>query len=126
MMRRESDLITLLLVEAQTDPDMGRASLEMMAAIEQQMDHYLQQRMAAGELRSDLPVAVSAQGFFGALTIFFQRNRSLVGEARDAASRIGRPSGPDDLNLYAFSRFLVPRPADWAPELPHHRRLAPR
>lgn len=91
LMRQDAPLLTLLLAESLTNAETGAASVVMMESDAQGVERLLQAQVAAGALRSDLPVPVLAQGFFGALLLFFLRNRSLPDAAWATAAEAYAP-----------------------------------
>ena len=76
-MHQEAELLTMMLGEAQTNPEINQTGQVMMEGMITGFSAYLQQRIDAGELRSDLPIEVSVHGFFGAFLVFFFRQRHL-------------------------------------------------
>lgn len=77
---RQSDLIRMLLVESQTNPELETAFQMVVGGTVDAMTAYLESRIAAGELRSDLAARTSAMMFFSPLLLFFLANRSLPAE----------------------------------------------
>lgn len=77
---RQSDLIRMLLVESQTNPELEAAFQAVVGDTVDAMTAYLASRVAAGELRRDLATRTSAMMFFSSLMLFFLANRSLPAE----------------------------------------------
>ena len=77
---RQSDLIRMLLVESQTNSELETAFQMVVGGTVDAMTAYLDSRVAAGELRSDLATRTSAMMFFSSLLLFFLANRSLPTE----------------------------------------------
>jgi len=75
--QRQSDLVTMLLVESQNNPELATVFRGVVAQMVAAMTGYLASRVRAGELRQDLPVRTSAMVFFSSLMMFFLTNRSL-------------------------------------------------
>ncbi len=73
--QRQSDLVTMLLVESQTNEELAVIFREVVARMVQTMSDYLASRVRAGELRPDLPVRTSAMMFFSSLMMFFLTSR---------------------------------------------------
>jgi AcrR family transcriptional regulator len=76
--RREAEITLVMFSTAQTNPKVG-AILRKLIAEEgvAGLSAYLRARIAAGELRTDLPVENSALMFYSCLVIFFFLNHSL-------------------------------------------------
>jgi AcrR family transcriptional regulator len=77
-LRRERRLTVVFFSEAQINPQVGAA---LRDAIEQAVSHlgaYLTLRIAAAELRPDLPVATSARMLLSSIMIFFTFNHELT------------------------------------------------
>ena len=87
-MRHQESLVTMLLVESQSNEELGQAFRGVVAELVDTMAAYLQGRVAAAELRADLPTVTSAMLFFSSLMMFFLTNRHLEVESwrRDAAT----------------------------------------
>lgn len=77
---RQSDLIRMLLVESQTNPELDGAFSTVMGDTVEAMTEYLESRVAAGELRQGLASRTSAMMFFSSLLLFFLANRSVPRE----------------------------------------------
>ncbi len=75
--QRQSDLVTMLLVESQNNPELATVFRGVVGQMVAAMTGYLASRVRAGELRSDLPVRTSAMVFFSSLMMFFLTNRDL-------------------------------------------------
>ncbi len=79
-MRHQESLVTMLLVESQSNEELGQAFRGVVGELVEAMAAYLRGRVAAGELRSDLPTGTSAMLFFSSLMMFFLTNRHLEPE----------------------------------------------
>jgi AcrR family transcriptional regulator len=77
LIRQEMDLVRMILSEAQTNDELYAALQEMIEDIVEQLASYLESRVAAGELRSDMPVHTTAMGFLGAFVLFFITHNRL-------------------------------------------------
>lgn len=75
--RHQQSLVTVLLVESQTNEELGRAFRAVVGELVGAMSGYLEARVAAGELRDDLPTTSSAMMFFSSLMVFFLTHRHL-------------------------------------------------
>ncbi len=75
--RHQQSLVTVLLVESQANEELGRAFRAVVGELVAAMSGYLQARVAAGELREDLPTTSSAMMFFSSLMVFFLTHRHL-------------------------------------------------
>jgi len=85
--QRQSDLVTMLLVESQTNEELAVIFREVVARMVEAMSGYLGSRVQAGELRGDLPVRTSAMMFFSSLMMFFLTSRGQQPSAwRERAS----------------------------------------
>lgn len=73
----QSDLITMLLVESQTNTELRGVFKNVVQQIVGAMAQYLQARVAAGELRHNLDVQTSASLFFSSLMMFFLTHRDV-------------------------------------------------
>lgn len=80
-MRHQESLVTMLLVESQSNEELGQAFRGVVAELVETMAAYLRGRVAAGELRADLPTGTSAMLFFSSLMMFFLTNRHLEAES---------------------------------------------
>lgn len=80
-MRHQESLVTMLLVESQSNEELGQAFRGVASELVDTMAAYLQGRVAAGELRADLPTGTSARLFFSSLMMFFLTNRHLEVES---------------------------------------------
>jgi AcrR family transcriptional regulator len=85
-LRREREITLVLFSTAQTNPKVGAALRALIAEGVARLSAYLSARVNAGELRSDLPVEISAQMFFSSLMIFFIVNHNLPEAEWDARS----------------------------------------
>lgn len=79
VIHRQANLVTMLLVESQTNPELALAFRDVMAETIGAMTAYLDARVKAGELRVDLQTQTSAMMFFSSLMMFFLANRQLTG-----------------------------------------------
>lgn len=86
VIHRQADLVTMLLVESQSNEEVATAFRGVMAETIGAMVGYLGSRMAAGELRHDLSPRTSAMMFFSSLMMFFLANRQLEGPAWTASA----------------------------------------
>lgn len=75
VIQRQSDLVTMLLVESQTNDQLAVIFKEVVGRMVETMAGYLASRVRAGELRPDLPLRTSAMMFFSSLMMFFITNR---------------------------------------------------
>jgi AcrR family transcriptional regulator len=112
VIQRQADLVTMLLVESQTNDELRTAFRGVVGQIVGAMSVYLESRVEAGELRADLHVQTSAMIFFSSLMMFFLTHRDL---------------GPDEWGAEAsaftsqmldtwFQGALAPRPPTAAEE----------
>ncbi len=76
--QRQAELVTMLLVESQTNPELAEVFRGVVRQMVTAMTGYLAGRVRAGELRSDLPVTTSSMVFFSSLMMFFLTNRELA------------------------------------------------
>lgn len=76
--RQEQKLVTILLRESHSNPEVQGVFVEVMYAAVQHFEHYLQSRMQQGDLRTDLPLHTMAMNFFGSLLLFFFSNQHLT------------------------------------------------
>lgn len=76
--QRQAALVTTLLVESQTNPEIATVFHGVITQVVGTMTTYLDARVAAGELRSDLPTRTSAMVFFSSLMMFFLTHRDLA------------------------------------------------
>lgn len=86
VIHRQANLVTMLLVESQSNPDLAQAFTDVMGETIGAMTHYLESRVRAGELRADLPTQTSAMMFFSSLLMFFLTNRHLNDDAWSRAA----------------------------------------
>lgn len=85
--QRQSDIVTMLLVESQTNEELAVIFGEVVSRMVEAMSAYLASRVQAGELRADLPVRTSAMMFFSSLMMFFLTSRGQQPSAwRERAS----------------------------------------
>lgn len=83
----QGDLVTMLLVESQSNDELNEALRTVIGATAGRLAQYLQSRVEAGELRADLPVSTSALMFFSSLMLFFLTHRQLpAAEWRERAT----------------------------------------
>ncbi len=66
----EIDLLRVMLQEAQAREKLHQVQQELLAEVIGELVRYLQERVAAGELRADLPLETSATAFLGAFVMF--------------------------------------------------------
>lgn len=74
---RQSDLVSMLLVESRTNSEVDAAFRSVVGDTVGSMARYLASRVRAGELRADLPVDTSAMMFFASLMMFFLTHQDL-------------------------------------------------
>ena len=77
VVRRESNLVLMLLSEASTNPELRETFNEVVDGTMDQLADYLETRIQAGELRGDLDVQASAAAFFSPLIVFFITHHHL-------------------------------------------------
>ncbi len=75
--QRQSNLVTMLLIESQTNSELATVFRGVVGQMVAAMTAYLGSRVKAGELRSDLPVRTSAMVFFSSLMMFFLTHKEL-------------------------------------------------
>lgn len=79
VIHRQANLVTMLLVESQSNQELALAFRDVMAETIGAMTAYLDARVRAGELRADLSTHTSAMMFFSSLMMFFLANRRSTG-----------------------------------------------
>lgn len=82
--QRQADLVTTLLVESQTNAELAGVFRGVVGQVVGAMAAYLEARVAAGELRPDLPTRTSATVFFSSLMMFFLTHKELAPDAWSA------------------------------------------
>lgn len=87
-LQQEKEITSVLFGTAQTNPKVGMALKGLIAEGVSRLSAYLNARVIAGELRSDLPVQTSAHMFFSSLMIFFVANRDLSASEWAAKSTV--------------------------------------
>lgn len=95
--RHDADFVSMIIGEAQTNPEMGRL---LQLVLQRNVEHLaavLQTRVDQGELRADLPVLASARMFFSSLIVFFLTHRH-AGDAEWQAN--AEPYVTDILDLW--------------------------
>ena len=80
LVRRQGDLVITLVSESHAHPEVGAAFQGLLDEVRGGLEGYLRRRVAAGELRADLPVTVAAASFLSSLLMFFY-TRSELDEA---------------------------------------------
>ena len=80
----QGDLVVMLVSEAHAHPEVGAAFRTLLDEIRGALTRYLDGRVAAGELRSDLPSEVAAASFLSSLLMFFYTRRHLDEAAWEA------------------------------------------
>lgn len=75
--RRESNLVRMLLSESSTNPELRDTFNEVIDGTIGQLEAYLKTRVQAGELREDLDAHASAATFFSPLVVFFITHHHL-------------------------------------------------
>lgn len=87
LVRREGAFFSMLLAEAQTNPELETTFREVVGGTVGKLAGYLEARVAAGELRAGLEVHSAALMFFSPLIVFFITHRHLSDSAwREEAS----------------------------------------
>jgi AcrR family transcriptional regulator len=76
-LRRDEEIIVVLLTTAQTNPEVREAWQELIREGTELLTGYLATRVEAGELRKDLPLETAATMFVSSLMIFFLTRRHL-------------------------------------------------
>ena len=87
LMRQEDHLVSMLLAESLTHPELQQAFNEITEMQIGKFAAYLQTRVEAGELREDLPVRASAMMLTSPLLTFFITNRQLSNEDWEQRAR---------------------------------------
>ena len=87
LMRQEAQLVSMLLSESQTNPELQRAFSQIVEGQIEKLSAFLQSRVEAGELRSDLPVHASAMMLTSPLVVFFITRRHLPDRAWQRQAR---------------------------------------
>ncbi len=77
LVRRQGDLVITMVSESHAHPEVGAAFQGLLDEIRGGLEGYLQRRVAAGELRADLPVSVAAASFLSSLLMFFYTRADL-------------------------------------------------
>lgn len=77
LVRRQGDLVVTLVSESHAHPEVGAAFQALLGEIRGGLEAYLEGRIAAGELRPDLPVSVAAASFLSSLLLFFYTRSEL-------------------------------------------------
>ncbi len=81
LMRRQAHLVSMLLAESMTNPELQQVFTEIFGAQRGRLAAFLRSRVEAGELREDLPVEASAMMLTSPLVLFFIAHRHLPDEA---------------------------------------------
>lgn len=74
---QEGAMLASLLGESRRNPDAATAMQEVSERSVQRLAQYLSARIAAGELRADLPVKTAATSFIAALMVFLLMHQGL-------------------------------------------------
>lgn len=77
LVRRQGDLVVMLVSESHAHPEVGAAFAALLDEVRGGLQGYLDRRVAAGELRADLPTAVAAASFLSTLLMFFYTHAEL-------------------------------------------------
>lgn len=77
LVRRQGDLVVTLVSESHAHPEVGAAFQGLLDEVRGGLEAYLRHRVAAGELRADLPVSVAAASFLSSLLMFFYTRAEL-------------------------------------------------
>ena len=76
-LRRDEEIVIVLFTTAQTNPEVRQAWQGLIREGSELLTGYLAARVAAGELRKDLPLETAATMFVSSLMIFFLTRRDL-------------------------------------------------
>jgi AcrR family transcriptional regulator len=76
-LRRDEEIIVVLFTTAQTNPEVWEGWQGLIREGTELLTGYLSARVAAGELREDLPLQTAATMFVSSLMIFFLTRRHL-------------------------------------------------
>ena len=76
-LRRDEEIVIVLFTTAQTNPEVRQAWQGLIREGAELLTGYLAARVAAGELRKDLPLETAATMFVSSLMIFFLTRRDL-------------------------------------------------
>jgi AcrR family transcriptional regulator len=77
LVRHQGDLVIMLVSESHAHPEVGAAFAALLDEVRGGLSAYLDRRVAAGELRADLPTPVAAASFLSALLMFFYTHADL-------------------------------------------------
>lgn len=77
LVRRQGDLVITMVSESHAHPEVGAAFQGLLDEVRGGLEGYLRRRVAAGELRADLPVSVAAASFLSSLLMFFYTRAEL-------------------------------------------------
>lgn len=77
LVHRQGDLVVMLVSESHAHPEVGTAFRTLLDGIRGALSRYLDGRVAAGELRPDLPTSTAAASFLSSLLMFFYTRRHL-------------------------------------------------
>ncbi len=77
LVRQQGDLVVMLVSEAHSHPEVGGAFAALLDDVRGGLQGYLERRVAAGELRADLPTGVAATSFLSTLLMFFYTRGEL-------------------------------------------------
>lgn len=87
LVRHQGDLVIMLVSEAHAHPEVGAAFSALLEEVRGGLQGYLECRVAAGELRADLPTAVAAASFLSTLLMFFYTRAGLDDAAWEVEAR---------------------------------------
>ncbi|MFO8150211.1 MAG: TetR/AcrR family transcriptional regulator [Trueperaceae bacterium] len=87
LVRHQGDLVIMLVSEAHAHPEVGAAFAALLDEVRGGLQGYLDRRVAAGELRADLPTAVAAASFLSTLLMFFYTRAELDDAAWEVEAR---------------------------------------
>lgn len=88
LVRHQGNLVVMLVSEAHAHEEVGAAFRTVLDEVRSALTEYLDGRVAAGELRADLPTEVAASSFLSSLLMFFYTRHHLEDDAwADEAGR---------------------------------------
>jgi AcrR family transcriptional regulator len=106
LVRHQGDLVVMLVSESHAHPEVGAAFAALLDEVRGGLQGYLDRRVAAGELRADLPTAVAAASFLSTLLMFFYTRSELD----DAAWALEAPRFTSALLDVWLHGALAPNP----------------
>ncbi len=80
LVRAESQLLNVVLGESRTNDELYEMFRGIVETVTTSLGSYFEQRIAAGELRAELPTRGAAQTFLGSLFLFFLTRKHLSDE----------------------------------------------